>query len=440
VRYAALSYCWGPPTDAKKQCKTEHRSLDARLRAIPVQELSPVVRDAVVVARRLSIPYLWVDALCIIQDDRMDWENAFSLMGLVISNAYITISSLSSSTCQSGFLQRSPHISETNLPGEMLEDWLSSPWSTRGWTFQEEKLSMRLIYFGRSKVHFCCSNWIYTEGGSTSSTVYEKSIIDLGRDALVQNHVQLLVDFWRHGLVPQYSRRQFTRAKDKLPAIAGVAKYIGDVTGYDYVAGMWKPGLFTELIWLCHCPPKGSLTCLLATLATDSSTFIAPSWSWAHFVDKTSVGLYFIEGETQWLNMEAKVKVSITWAGPNVYGEILSGELAITTKVLRVLPDHCQFVTGGGYDRASIRRTQTTISFIPDWSCDDMCEEVGELELVLIGSYRVAENQQKRFYGVMVHATPIPGKYYRVGVFDSTESERHGLNFEEAEVKEIIVF
>jgi hypothetical protein len=40
----------------------------------------------------------------------------------------------------------------------------------------------------------------------------------------------------------------------------------------------------------------------------------------------------------------------------------------------------------------------------------------------------------------MVHATPIPGKYYRVGVFDSTESERHGLNFEEAEVKEIIVF
>lgn len=45
VRYAALSYCWGPPTDAKKQCKTERRSLDARLQAIPVQELSRFFSD-----------------------------------------------------------------------------------------------------------------------------------------------------------------------------------------------------------------------------------------------------------------------------------------------------------------------------------------------------------------------------------------------------------
>jgi hypothetical protein len=106
VKYAALSYCWGRPCDAQKQCKTERKSLKERLHAIPFIELTPVVRDAVILARRLSIPYLWVDSLCIIQDDTMDWENEASLMGLVYSNAYITICSLSSTTCQNGFLER----------------------------------------------------------------------------------------------------------------------------------------------------------------------------------------------------------------------------------------------------------------------------------------------------------------------------------------------
>ncbi|KIW99523.1 uncharacterized protein Z518_11262 [Rhinocladiella mackenziei CBS 650.93] len=236
VRYAALSYCWGPPADAKNQSKTERMSLNARLQAIPIQELSPVIQDAIMVAPRLSIPYLWVDALCIIQDDKVDWENEFSLMGLIFSSAYITISSLASSTCRSGFIQRSPHFSSANLSSE-VDDWFSSSWSTWGWTFQEEKLSTRLAYFGHSKVHFCCSNWICTEDRPTSGVVYEKLIIDLGRDALLPSQAQILMDFWRHELLPQYSQRQFTEAKDKLPAVAGVAKYIGDATGYDYVAG-----------------------------------------------------------------------------------------------------------------------------------------------------------------------------------------------------------
>jgi hypothetical protein len=61
VKYAALSYCWGGPQDAEKQCKTKLQSLKDRLYAIPFIELTPVVRDAVMVARRLAIPYIWVD-------------------------------------------------------------------------------------------------------------------------------------------------------------------------------------------------------------------------------------------------------------------------------------------------------------------------------------------------------------------------------------------
>jgi hypothetical protein len=73
----------------------------------------------------------------------------------------------------------------------------------------------------------------------------------MGRDGLRNNRVQLLMDFWTWGLVPHFSRREFTKAEDKLLAITGVAKYIGDVTRDDYVAGIWKSRLFVELISCC---------------------------------------------------------------------------------------------------------------------------------------------------------------------------------------------
>jgi hypothetical protein len=78
------------------------------------------------------------------------------------------------------------------------------------------------------------------------------------------------------GLIPQFSQREFTKAEDKLPAFTGVAKYIGDVTGYDYVAGIWKSRLLIELIWCCG-PQEGQLTVLLAALGPNASHYIAPS-------------------------------------------------------------------------------------------------------------------------------------------------------------------
>ncbi|RYP14296.1 hypothetical protein DL765_006461 [Monosporascus sp. GIB2] len=72
--YAALSYCWGSSVDAETQLKTTTISLAERQVAIRDIEMTQVLRDAVHVTRALSIPYLWVDALCILQDNISDWE------------------------------------------------------------------------------------------------------------------------------------------------------------------------------------------------------------------------------------------------------------------------------------------------------------------------------------------------------------------------------
>lgn len=185
-RYAALSYCWGPTSDSATQFKTETHSLSEYLVGFPIETTSKVIRDAIIVARALSIPYLWIDAVCIIQDDQTDWEKESALMADIYRHAYFTICTPTSSSCRQGFLARQPpdpakltvisfeskidktvkglfNIREVALhPGLRKSsqsyslDTIYSQWNQRGWTLQETVLSTRLLVFGPSGVHFEC--------------------------------------------------------------------------------------------------------------------------------------------------------------------------------------------------------------------------------------------------------------------------------------------
>ena len=90
-RYAALSYCWGPLDDAKAQSRTRVHNIEQRKSGSPLDSLTNVILDAIVVARTLSIPYIWVDSLCIIQGDRSDWERDSSTIKDVYRHAYLPI-------------------------------------------------------------------------------------------------------------------------------------------------------------------------------------------------------------------------------------------------------------------------------------------------------------------------------------------------------------
>jgi len=70
--YAALSYCWGSADNAELQLKTNTTSLEERKLEIGIESLTLVLKDAVFLSKALSIPYLWVDSLCILQDDISD--------------------------------------------------------------------------------------------------------------------------------------------------------------------------------------------------------------------------------------------------------------------------------------------------------------------------------------------------------------------------------
>lgn len=68
-RFLALSYCWG---DSKRLFTTTSGTLQERFQGFSFDFLPATFRDAVLICHALNIGYLWIDALCIIQDDEND--------------------------------------------------------------------------------------------------------------------------------------------------------------------------------------------------------------------------------------------------------------------------------------------------------------------------------------------------------------------------------
>lgn len=78
-RYATLSYSWG----GYRKSRTLKSNYEDQKKGISFQSLPQVFRQAVKVTRGLGIRYLWIDALCIIQEDTEDWSREAARMSEV---------------------------------------------------------------------------------------------------------------------------------------------------------------------------------------------------------------------------------------------------------------------------------------------------------------------------------------------------------------------
>jgi hypothetical protein len=116
TKYMALSYCWGQVDGTSKLLKTIHDTIRSRTEKIELDTMPQAFRDAVIVARTLNIPYLWIDSLCIIQDDTRDWQIESSKMAEIFSNAYLTLIAASGSGCDDSFLSRGLPSSSCTVP------------------------------------------------------------------------------------------------------------------------------------------------------------------------------------------------------------------------------------------------------------------------------------------------------------------------------------
>jgi heterokaryon incompatibility protein (HET) len=277
--YAALTYCWGSKEDSKEQVTATTQSLPGMLSRIDDQRMSAALRDAISVTRSLSIPFLWVDALCIFQDSDDDWERQSSLMDKIYGNAHVTIGAAASNSCKEQFIHAKrkelylSYRSRLNPEAEGVlrlvylravrensvlklddADVIHSninkcKWNIRGWTYQEFTMSTRFLGFGSSALCFSCPTSGHHMGG-TERPSYRFHLASLESDEPASTDYYSM---WDH-IIEEYSGRSggYTDLTDTLPALSGVASYMSNKLGAnegDYVAGLWKLNLFSSLAW-----------------------------------------------------------------------------------------------------------------------------------------------------------------------------------------------
>jgi hypothetical protein len=151
------------------RAKTTRETVKARQTGIEFELLPRTLRDAIHVTRSLRIPFIWIDALCIIQGDIEDWEKECEMMAEVYSHAIVMIAAGSAEHCNQGFIiQEKPTIykdfgqkrllalSNFNSTHDYLDGLRSSPLHLRGWTLQESELSTRIIHFRSDHIVWQC--------------------------------------------------------------------------------------------------------------------------------------------------------------------------------------------------------------------------------------------------------------------------------------------
>ncbi|KAH7067030.1 heterokaryon incompatibility protein-domain-containing protein [Paraphoma chrysanthemicola] len=311
--WVALSYCWG-----KSQALTTTKaSLSSRKLGIELSALPKTCRDAVLVARALSISYLWIDALCIVQDSAEDWQMEAARMCYVYEKAILTLAAPESGNSDTGLFLSNPNRGTFELSLEAggytgivyARQTLSWPMfpvhihrivptgglihstdilQTRAWTMQELLLSPRILWFSSAEIGWSC--WTATacecEPNPTSDRLQEQEASDTNQGLKISStpapSSTRSVDWpaiW-YQLVQRFSKRALTVPTDRLPAISGLASALqsslqSSIHGR-YLAGIWEADLSAQLLWVS----------LWSVLESDMFSSLleddyAPSWTWA---------------------------------------------------------------------------------------------------------------------------------------------------------------
>ncbi|CAI0641415.1 unnamed protein product [Colletotrichum noveboracense] len=298
--YIALSYCWGPPSQTTSQLITTKATMPDHQKCIELGRMPNTIRDAVLFTREMGMRYVWVDALCIVQDDADDWAKEAALMYSVYRHATITVVAAAGDTCHSGFLSRKTagpnavipfksrkkgtQVSGSYMLSHMRErrtwdaDYPSHlhkrAWATRAWTYQEDIMSTRVLYFDDLTSFFRCQKERRLEH---SITVYNNVLEwnklltphppNLSFDEKAERNASLY-QRW-DDLINEYSQRSLTVADDKFPAVSGLARTFAVALDEQYVAGLWRRDLVRGMLWWTEFD------------VSKPTKWRAPSWSWA---------------------------------------------------------------------------------------------------------------------------------------------------------------
>jgi hypothetical protein len=354
-QYVALSYCWGAATN---RFTTTRSSLSARKAGILVSDLPVTFQDAVAMARILGVRYVWIDSICICQDDLADWERESARMATVYSNAYLTIAATGQSDNSGGLFFERPSRTYLRLPLQTTNgikgcvlvfplnkakefnksyrtQMHSQPLAKRAWAFQERVLARRVIHFASDQISFECLEGSQYEDGLQLTERYfsiylkqPKENVDGAKDTLPSRPLaqrQSSMDdspeeHW-YSLLRVYGSLELTYPADKLPALAGIAKVFSQLLDDEYVAGIWRKSMIEGLCWQ-------SMRCKAV------SGYRAPSWSWAS-VDGVPATMH--QKRIEWDPVAVVLDCHVEIDGDNPFGRVKSGWIEIEAPLVPLI-------------------------------------------------------------------------------------------------------
>ncbi|KAF2262763.1 HET-domain-containing protein [Lojkania enalia] len=361
--YTALSHVWG----AKRHFTMTRHNIHELKKGIAFEALPKTFQDSISLTRRLGIRYLWIDSLCIYQDDGPDWERESAKMASIYENAYVVIAATASASDADGlFIRRSPpdyvnfqlttQDSGTSQiyafllrPEEAANTGVYSslerePLSKRGWALQERYLAKRTLHFATDQVFFeCYQHFVGEDGFRIRGRFYgiykdsqpiqmEESDADREPHQKIERERYRGPSIW-YTLLHYYHSRELTRASDVLPALSGIARTVEKITGDRYVAGLWRSQLIEGLLWQALGAHRG------ATKAPEE--YRAPSWSWAS-IDGSSgnlgLGYDLMNPEATWVDIASIIDCQVVLRGENSYGEVVSGSIKLKAPIEPLFP------------------------------------------------------------------------------------------------------
>lgn len=342
--YASLSYCWGPNPDFLRLTAGNERELEA---GVPISRLPLAFREAISIIQGLSLRYIWIDCLCIIQSgpgSAEDWRTESSRMHQIYADSILTVA-LTCVASPSESILKQANTRKTAMPpfeikadsghrdpvAEALaivsQDYLfhtlyELPLSHRAWALQERVMATRVASFGLGELFWDCaqlSNSSESIPGALQATRIEE---ELSLDRMAEKTIpdgsdnNATLDAW-WSLLEEYTIRKLTYPKtDKLTALSAIAHEVGKAMDDVYIAGHFWKTLPLSLNWVLRAQiasriprDRGRAKRLFWSEKPDAQDNgpRTPSWSWA-----SMDGPVFLQRVVGWSGRQLAESVSYT--------------------------------------------------------------------------------------------------------------------------------
>ncbi|KAL9111784.1 MAG: hypothetical protein Q9227_003843 [Pyrenula ochraceoflavens] len=315
--YIALSFCWGNTSDRHFKLRIGNRTKLLRQNSLKDESLPQTFLDAMAVVEKIGAQYLWIDRLCIIQDDEKvggEKEHQIAQMDRIYGEALFTIVAADGKTADAGLAG----VSKTRTYNQVIEEMRRGiyiylpleirqelfPWESRAWTFQEKLLSRRLLVFTNGFAIWHCRQAVWREDVNAldaASVGVPLRWLMLEPPNLPEATVRVLEEdgstrvfrppaFGEYAeAVAQYSRRTMTHATDILPAFQGLQRiFESGSLGPAFRYGIPERFLDLALLWQPNTTIKRR--------ESGRNGRCLPSWSWVGWIGTDAENVSHREG------------------------------------------------------------------------------------------------------------------------------------------------